>query len=252
MPIPGNKVSDTEAAFHKNEAEATETIREAKAHCMATIQEAGAACAAAIWEVEAVCTAAIREAETACADHTHTLQQTHRDSMQGLEREAIKGEGRDCQSFLATSGVALQACPGEACGVLMNPLQLLMGNMSLATLMAIPPGIHHHEGTYPCDFPSNYSGGTHVLRNQIAMPFTWPGSILTTVRRWSCRNLWRAALPEVENRMPLKILLKGGQWEAFVQDSDLVQQARGPTLGQIAPTSTTRDPTTSLASSGRW
>ena len=155
------QVSDTEAAFCKNEAKATETIRKAKACCVAVIWEAEAASAVTIWEaeaacsvtiqeaeaawsaairkVEAACAAAIREAETTCADCSNTLQQMHRDSMQGLERDAIKKEGRDCQSFLATCRAALQACSSEAHGALMYPLQLLMGNMSLATLLAIHP-----------------------------------------------------------------------------------------------------------------
>ena len=87
------QVSDTKATFCKNEAEVTETIREAKAHCMAVI-----------WEVEATCTTTMREAETACVDHAHTLQQAHRDSMQGLEREAIEEESSSvisCPTTLA-------------------------------------------------------------------------------------------------------------------------------------------------------
>ena len=203
------QVSNTETAFHENEAEATEIIREAKAHCTimiweaeavntATSQEAEGACSATIRKVEAMCTAAIREAETTCADHACTLQHTHRDSMQGLQREAIEEEGKDCQSFLATCRVALQVCHPEAHGVLMYLLQLLMGNMSLATLLAIPPSIHCQGGTYPCDFLSNYSGSTWTLRNQMTMPFTWPGCVLAIVRRQSCGNLRRAALPEAE------------------------------------------------------
>ena len=59
--------------------------------------------------------------------------------MQDIEREAIEEEGRDCQSFLIACGAALQACPPEAHGILMYTLQLLTGNMSLATLLAISP-----------------------------------------------------------------------------------------------------------------
>ena len=44
---------------------------------------------------------------------------------------------------------SIAGLPLEAHGVLMYPLQLLMGNMSLATLLAIPPGVHCHGGTYP-------------------------------------------------------------------------------------------------------
>ena len=89
------------------------------------------------------------------------------------------------------------------------------------------PGIHHHRGTYLHDFPSNYSSSTcTLLRNQIVVPFTWPDSMLAMARRWSCWDLWRATLPEAENGMSLKKLLKGGQQEALAKDSDLVQKAR--------------------------
>ena len=46
----------------------------------------------------------------------------------------MQEEGRDHLSFLAAFGAALQACPSEANGVLMGSLQLLMGNIPLATL----------------------------------------------------------------------------------------------------------------------
>ena len=71
-----------------------------KAHCAAMFQDA-----------EAMCAVTIREVETTCVDHACTIQQSHSYSMQCLEREAIEKEGRDCQSFLATCGMALQACP---------------------------------------------------------------------------------------------------------------------------------------------
>ena len=166
------------------------------------------------------------EVEAHCVDHAHAIQQLHMTSIQHLEMEAMEEEGRDCLSFLATYGAALQACSLEACGVLMCPLQLLMGNMSLATLLALSPGLYCQGGIYPCDFPSNYSCGIWVLlRNQMATPFAHPGGILTMARRQSCRDLWRTTPPEVENRMPLKKLLKGGWQESFVKDSDLAQQA---------------------------
>ena len=120
--------SDFEMALYQNEAKTTEAIREAKAHCGTAIREA-----------EACYTTANREEKARCADHACSIQQLHSDSMQCLKREALKEEGKDCQSFLATCGAALQACPPEDHGVLMYPLQLLTGNMSLATLLAIYP-----------------------------------------------------------------------------------------------------------------
>ena len=137
---------DFETAICQNEAEATEAIREVKAHCGAaireaeiTVREAEGHCTTTITEAEVHCAADIREAESCCVDHAHTIQQCHSDHIQCLEREAIEEEGKNCQSFLATCGMALQVCPPEAQGVLMCPLQLLMGNMSLATLLAIAP-----------------------------------------------------------------------------------------------------------------
>ena len=136
----------------------TAAIREAEAHCTTMIQDA-----------EVTCTAAIRDAKATCADHTHTLQQSHGVSMQDIEREAIEEEERDCQSFLTACRVALQVCPPETCGILMYPLQLLMGNMSLATLLVVSPSHPPQWGTYTCISPSNCISGTCAhLRNQTA------------------------------------------------------------------------------------
>ena len=122
------QVSDFETAIHQNDTEASKAIRGTKVHC-----------GSAIREVEACCAADIREVKSHCVGHACTIQQSHSDNMQCLERVAIEEEGKDCQSFLATYRMALQACPPEAQGVLMCPLQMLMGNMSLVTLLAILP-----------------------------------------------------------------------------------------------------------------
>ena len=55
--------------------------------------------------------------------------------MQTLEDEAIEEEKHAHQSFLQACGVALQACPNKALGVLMYPIHLLTGNMSLTSLL---------------------------------------------------------------------------------------------------------------------
>ena len=131
---------DTKTAFHQNEARTAETIKKGQGPlCSSDPGEAEAMHPAAIWEVEAKFAVAIREAETASVDHAHKLQQSHRESMQNIEREAIEEEGWDHQSFLNACRAALQVCPLEACGVLMFPLQLLTRNMSLATLLVTTP-----------------------------------------------------------------------------------------------------------------
>ena len=49
------QVSDFQAALHQNQKLATETIREAKAHCMVTVREAESHCVAEIREAELFC-----------------------------------------------------------------------------------------------------------------------------------------------------------------------------------------------------
>ena len=149
-------------AICQNEAEITKAIWEAKAHCGAAIREA-----------EACCAADIREAESHCVDHAHTIQQSHSNNMQCLKREAIEEEGKNCQSFLAACGIALQICPPQVQGVLMYPLQLLTGNMSLATLLAIPARCQLRGRNPPHDFLFNHPCATHTLPgDQTMTPFT--------------------------------------------------------------------------------
>ena len=151
-------------ALCQNEANATEAIKEGKVHCGATIREAKAHhtshireaeanCVSIITEVEAHCTTDIRKAESHCVGHTCSIQQSHAEDMQCLEMEAMEKEGRDCLSFLAACGMVLQACPPEAHGVLMGPLQLLTGNMSLATLLNISPQVSSTRENVPLWFP---------------------------------------------------------------------------------------------------
>ena len=90
-------------------------------------------------EAEGAHMTAVREAEAACAAHTFDLQQAHGETMQALESEAITEEGWAHQSFLWVCRAALKACPAEALGVLMYPIQLLTENMSLITLLMAAP-----------------------------------------------------------------------------------------------------------------
>ena len=60
------------------------------------------------------------------------------EDMQCLEMDATEEKRRDHLSFLVACGTTLQACPSEAHGVLFGPLQLLMVNIPLATLLNIP------------------------------------------------------------------------------------------------------------------
>ena len=89
--------------LYLNDAQATETRKEAKVHCAAT----------------------------ACA-----LQQTHRDSVLALECEVKAEEGQDCQAFIETFGVAYEPICLKP-RALLYPLQLLTGNVPLATILGM-------------------------------------------------------------------------------------------------------------------
>ena len=232
------QVLDFEMALHWNEAKATEAIREANAHCGATIREAEshhtthireaeANYTSIIMEAEAHYTADIRKVESHCVEHTCSIQQLHAQGMQCLETEAME-EGRDCLCFLTTCGMALQACSLEACGVLMGPLHLLMGNMSLATLLNIPPQVSstREESTLVISCattpvapgPSSGTKRWHYLPDQtVSSPQSGDEAVGTSEEPLHLR--WK-------DKMPFTISLKGSQQEGFAKDSDLVWQAR--------------------------
>ena len=80
------EVSDFHMALHQNKAQTTEAIREAEVIHTTVIREVKVCCANIIQDAEATCARTIRKVETACTECAHTLQQAHRDSMEGLER----------------------------------------------------------------------------------------------------------------------------------------------------------------------
>ena len=139
-------VSDTETALCQNEAKASEAIKvvkacyvtlihEAEALYMAAIREVEANHSTSILEVEGCHTTAVKEVEAVCVAHAFDLKQAHGETIWALESEAIKEDRQAWQAFLQACRVALQACPAEALGVLMHPIQLLTGNMSLTGLL---------------------------------------------------------------------------------------------------------------------
>ena len=125
-------ISEMEIAHNQNESKTSKAIKEIKAHYtaalsnaeathVAAVREAEATHSASAREVEVICATAVRKAEAASVMQTSKLQQDHQETMQTLEDEAIKEEKHTHQSFLQACGVALQALPNEALGVLMYP-----------------------------------------------------------------------------------------------------------------------------------
>ena len=131
------QVSDFQAALHQNQVVATESIREATAHCTMAIREAESHCATDIREVVSHCGADIREAEAHSVAQACSIQQSHSEDMQHLRTDTLEKEGRGHLSFLSVCEVTLQACPPDALGIVMYPLHLITGNMSLATLLCL-------------------------------------------------------------------------------------------------------------------
>ena len=161
--------------------------------------------------------------------------------MQKMEREAIEEEGMDCQSFLTVCRVALPVFPPEACGLLMYPLQLLMGNMSLATLLAISP-------------QSSTATGEPAPETPCLTMSVVPAS------KQQCHSSREEATRPASTKGPTQWKLKEGKFlaglkencqEAFCRDSNLIQSPNRGILRYITVLSTRRDPTTSVISFGR-
>ena len=154
-------------AHHQNESETTEAIKEVKALCACTIwdmetnwtvqtSEAKVLHAICIKEIEDDCTHTSAEAENCClsaiqdaepqgTSNAHCIQQPHTRDIQHLEVEAIEEEGRDCLAFLTTCSATLRANHPEACGIMVTPYHLLLGNAPTSTLLKIPPGVSPPE-----------------------------------------------------------------------------------------------------------
>ena len=157
------QVSDFGMALHQNESVITEAIKEAKALCACTIREveahqmvlireakiwhttcikeAEANCDHALAEAENYCSTAIREAECQGASQAHSIQQSHTKDIQHLETEAIEEEKREHLTFLTACSTTLRASPPKACGIMVTPFHLLLGNAPMSTLLSIPPGV---------------------------------------------------------------------------------------------------------------
>ena len=174
-----------------------------------------------IWDAEAKCAATIREAETTCMDHTHALQWSLDESMQDFKCEAIE---KVCRA-------ALQDCSTEVQGVLMYPLQLLMGNMSLATLLATTAQLAIPIGRPTPQLPLQlWQRHPHLQQGPNNNAFhPTRGSISKFRGGWShsirC-DPGGVAPPKAEGWGSLGRLLKDGCWEAFSKDAEIIKAAR--------------------------
>ena len=80
---------------------------------------------------------AIRQAKVYCTATVYTLQQVHKDSVIVLECQATAEERQAHQAFMEAFRVAIGSCPPKNWGTLLYPLQLLTGDVPLATLLGM-------------------------------------------------------------------------------------------------------------------
>ena len=165
------QISDFGMALCPNESEITKAIKEVKALCAHTIRdveacqevliseaenwhaacikEAKANCACTLTKAENHCSTVIREAESRGASQACLIQQLHAKDIQHLETEVIEEERRNCLAFLATCSTALRPSPPKACGIMVTPFHLLLGNAPMSTLLSIPPGVSPFNRNLP-------------------------------------------------------------------------------------------------------
>ena len=91
-----------------------------------TIKEAKATHACTIWEGKATCSAAIRDAEIWGAQ-AKSPQRQHDKTIQDLEEQVIREEGRSQTDFLSACQAALHASPVELKGMLVASYHILLG-----------------------------------------------------------------------------------------------------------------------------
>ena len=82
-------------------------------------------------------TEAIKQSEVYHATTVYALQQAHKDSMLVVEWQTQVEERWDCQAFVEAFQAAIWACTPEGWRELLYPLQLLTGDVPLATLQGM-------------------------------------------------------------------------------------------------------------------
>ena len=101
------------------------TVKEAKVTYIQTIKEAKATCT--IWKAKTACSVAIRVAKTQGASQAKSLHRQHAKTIQDLEEQVIREEGRSQTDFLSACQAALHTSPAELKGVLLASYHILLG-----------------------------------------------------------------------------------------------------------------------------
>ena len=204
-------------AFHDTEAIYTAAMREAEAAHSASTRE-----------VEAACATTVREAEAARVAQTSKQQQIHLETMWTMEEKALEEEKCSHQSFLQACGVAFQAIPNTALGILMYPIHLLTGNMSLPCLLTAAsqltigskdpiPSLYHPRRPTTTAHPTG-NKQQHLPRHDVELDCSGDGEPASHPGELSQQR-------QMEED-PLAEHLRGAHQEAFHKDLDLVKHIR--------------------------
>ena len=232
-------ISESEIAHCKNETKASKAINGVEAHYMVALCNTEAIYAAAMrWEeaahsastreVEATHTTVVREEEAARAAQTSKLQQTHWETMQALEDEALEEERYSHQSFLWACGVGLQACPNKALGKCMYPIHLLTGNMPLTGLLMVAPklSISSRDPVSSASHARRPTTTTHPTGNKQQHLPRCEAELVCSRDGEPASHPGEPPQQRQREEDPLSEHLRGTCREAFHKDVDLVQHIR--------------------------
>ena len=217
--------------LHQNEAKAIEAITDAKAHCAATIKEVETHCTTHIREAEADCASIVIEVKPAVLlileKWSPTVQNMAVPSNNHMQRVCNRSHGRGGERppllpNCLWNGIA--GLPPEAHGALISHLHSLMGYSWLLfwtfPLRCLPLG-RNLPLWFPMLLLQQYPGlplgpnNNTIHPNQVVSSPQSGDEAVGTSKELPC-------LRQKDN-MPFTKSLKGGQWEAFAKDSDLVQ-----------------------------
>ena len=173
MVLPHNDSKTTES-IKGAKTVCTHSTQEAKTLCFTTIKEAKAICIHSTQEAETLCSRTIREAEAQGASQAASLQQSHTESIQPLEDQAIKEDSKGQLDFLSTCQAALRVSPLELCSMLVASYQYCWDMHQCPILLAIPKASPSEQVSEPWGSPTLLHLSIHLDPCHSIPLQTWP------------------------------------------------------------------------------
>ena len=190
-----------------------------------TIKEAKATHACTIWEAKTTCSVAIRNAETQGASQAGSLYRQNAKTIQDLEEQVIREEGRSQTDFLSACQAALHTSPVELKGMLVASYHILMGQAPMSHLFTLLQGASPAEQLSASTAP-HAPAPELSPRPKRQHPSPDPADNMPpggTTSKATSEGLPNSKQWEVP---PWNKVLKQSHSEAFIQDTNLVKEAR--------------------------